>query len=396
VAALLDGLRVLEVAGSSQAVAYCGLILARLGAAVVKLEPPVGDPARRQGPFPGGVPDTEVSAAFIYANRGKRSATLNLERPAAAHLLARLLPQTDVLLDDLPDRRRTALGLSRAALSEGTLVHVGFRPFGATGDWAELSGTALTVAHAGGESFINPSGLDQLDRPPLKLAGHTQEYDAGVAGAIAVLAALFEDAGGYRYLDLSEQDVVASMIRPEIVTAFVTGVQETRATRVHEFGGPMPCADGWVHVVIREAAQWDGLVKLMGEPEWAVDPQYRTREARFRDGFELTQKMGEWLLTQPRHELMRRAQAIGVPITAVELPEDVLASDQLAERDYFEPLEAGGRIYRAASPLPARLVPAPEAAARAPALGQHNAEVYTTLAGLSAEELHVAVQTGLI
>lgn len=393
---MLSEVRVLELAGGSQAAAYCGLILARLGAGVVKLEPPTGDPARRQGPFPGGVPDTEASAAFVYANRGKRGATLDLEHPAAARMLFRLLGPADVLLEDLADERRNALGLSPRALEGRDLIHVSFRPFGVAGDWARHRATALTVAHAGGESFINPSGLDQLDRPPLKLAGHTQEYDAGVAGAIAVLAALFEDGSGYRYLDLSEQDVVASMIRPEIVTAFVTGVQETRATRVHEFGGPMPCADGWVHVVIREAAQWDGLVKLMGEPEWAIDPQYRTRDARFRDGYELTEKMGAWLLTQPRHELMRRAQAIGVPITAVELPDDVLASEQLAGRGYFEPVEAGGRTYRAASPLPARIMEAPETLRRAPALGEHNAEVYATLAGLSSEEMHVAVQTGLI
>lgn len=393
---MLSGVRVLEVARGSQAAAYCGLVLARLGAEVVKLEPRDGDPARRQGPFPDGVPDPEASAAFLYVNRGKRGATLDLDHPAASALLARLVAQSDVLLDDLAASDRARLGLDAERLQVRSLIHVGFRPFGAHGDWAEQRGTALTVAHAGGESFINPSGLEHLDRPPLKLAGHTQEYDAGVAGAIGVLAALFEEAGGYRYLDISEQDVVATMIRPEIVTAFVTGVEETRATRVHEFGGPLPCLDGWVHVVIREPAQWDGLVKLMGEPDWATDPQYRTREARYRDGFALTQRMGEWLLTQPGHELMRRAQAIGVPITAVETPAGVLASEQLAGRRYFEDLEAGGRTYRAASPLAARLDEPPAGLRRAPALGQDNAFVFQEIAGLSAEELHDAIQNGAV
>jgi CoA:oxalate CoA-transferase len=393
---VLENLRVVEVARASQAVAYCGLLLARLGADVIKLEPPAGDPARRQGPFPGGVPDPEASAAFLYTNRGKRGATLNLDHGSAPELLGRFLQKADVLLDDLDAADQERLGLTAAVLGALPLIHAGFRPFGAIGDWSSHRATALTVAHAGGESFINPSGLDQLDRPPLKLAGHTQEYDAGVAGAIAVLAGLFEGGDSYRYLDLAEQDVIATMIRPEIVTALVTGVEETRSTRVHEFGGPMPCADGWVHVVIREAGQWDGLVRLMGEPEWATDPQYRTREARFRDGFALTQKMGEWLLTQRRHELMERAQAIGVPITAVETAADVLGSEQLAGRSYFEDLEAGGRTYRAASPLPARIVEPPEAASRAPRLGEHSAAVWLEVAGLTAEELYVAAQTGLI
>lgn len=393
---MLQSVRVVEITRSSQAVAYCGLLLARLGAEVVKVEPPEGDPSRRQGPFPDGVPDRERSAAFLYANRGKRGVTLNLDHPSASWLVGRLARAADVLLDDLDAEERKRVGLTAATLHSCPLIHVGFRPFGAFGDWADRRGTALVIAHAGGESFLNPSGLEHLDRPPLKLAGHTQEYDAGVVGAIAVLTALYEGGSEYRAVDISEQDVIATMIRPEIVTAFVTGVTENRATRVHEFGGPMPCADGWVHVVIRESTQWDALVELMGRPQWAVDPQYRTREARYRDGFVLTQKMAGWLLTQRRRDLMERAQAIGVPITSVETPADVLASEQLEQRGYWEPLLVGETKYRSPSPLAARIMEPPAGFERAPLLGEHNAQFYGEIVGLTAEELHVAVELGLI
>jgi crotonobetainyl-CoA:carnitine CoA-transferase CaiB-like acyl-CoA transferase len=393
----LHDLLVVEVAKSSLGVAYAGLILGELGATVVKVEPPGGHATRRLGPFLDGDGDLDHGATFVYTDRGKQSVTLDLDHPAAPGLLAKLLAKADVILDDLDAADRERLRMTPAALAHTSAIHVSLRPFGLYGDWAAYAATPLTVSHAGGESFINPSGHEHLDRPPLKLAGHAQEYDPGSVAAMLVLAGLFEGpSAGYRYCDLSEQDVQATMVRPEIVTAFTTGVEETRATRVHEFGGPLPCSDGWVHVVIKEADQWLGLVELMGSPDWAVDPRYCTREARFEDGFMLTHMMCDWLSRQRRHDLMAKAQARGVPIVAIETPADILAAEQLASRGLFQRVPVDGRQVTAVSPLPARITPARPEGPRAPRVGEHNHAVYAGLLGLTTEELDAAVRNGLI
>jgi crotonobetainyl-CoA:carnitine CoA-transferase CaiB-like acyl-CoA transferase len=384
---VLAGVRVLELATSSLGVAYAGRILAELGADVVKIEPPGGDPWRSHEAAADVEGVGPTGSAFAYANRGKRSATVDLADARAGWLVQRLARGAQILLDDLSPEERDRLGLCRDILADTSLIHISVRPFGSYGERYHDAATPLVVSHAGGESFINPSGVDFLDRPPLKLAAHAQEYDSGSVAAMIALAGLYEGAeAGYRFCDIADQDVQATMVRPEIVTAFVTGVEETRATRVHEFGGPLRCKDGWVHVVIKEAAQWNGLVDIMGRPDWATDPRFQTREARFEDGFALTARMSEWLLTQERHDLMRRAQAASVPIVAIETPVDVVESAQLQERGFLHRIpfrDGAGVLAPSVLPAPGFSDPASNAL---PARGEHTADVLREWAGLSMEE----------
>ena len=153
----LAGIKVLELA-TMVAGPYCGKLLADLGADVVKVEPPEGDPARTSGPFPEGGPHSERSALFLYNNTSKRGVTLDLDVAEAREPLERLIRWADLLIDALPGRRLERLGLPPEAVSRlnPSLVYTSIGPYGRRGPRADARGDELPLMHAGGRANLLP------------------------------------------------------------------------------------------------------------------------------------------------------------------------------------------------------------------------------------------------
>jgi crotonobetainyl-CoA:carnitine CoA-transferase CaiB-like acyl-CoA transferase len=194
--AALDGIRVIEL-GSLVAAPYCGKLLGELGADVIKVEPPEGDPSRRQSVFPGVAVEPEASPLFLFNNTSKRGVRCDLAGSAAdRELLGGLLETAAVLIEDTPHGFLDSIGLGPSALARRNpgLIVTSITPYGRTGRRAAVAGGELTATHAGGLGSTLPTRSEDVDRAPVKLGGWQVAHCAGIVGALVTLAALVSGA----------------------------------------------------------------------------------------------------------------------------------------------------------------------------------------------------------
>ena len=386
--------------GAMVAAPYCGKLLASLGADVIKVEPPkVGDPSRRRGPFPGDDPHPERSGTFLYMNTGKRSITLNVDDPQGKEILQRLAGEAHVLVHDFPPDVSESRGITPKSLAEinPLLIVSAITPFGSTGPNSGYSARDINVFHAGGEGNLLPNGLalDTFpDRAPITAGGMMASYQGGLTAAVGILGAVVAQwqSGIGQVVDSSMQEAQLAIGYLPIQRLEAEGFVETRFSRFFRMGGVMPAADGYVELLTLENRQWEGLVRLLGEPEWATPEKYSDPATH---GAEINEHLRRWTAEHDREWLYREGQAHGVPIAPYLTASEVYSSPQQRERGFFVEVdhpEAGTLDYAG---LPFRLVETPEQLRRAPLLGEHNAEVYQAL-GYSPEEMTALARAEVI
>ena len=343
-AALIAGLRVI-VNASGVAGAYAGRLLSTLGADTILVEPPAGSPLRREPPFLPGCKG--VSALFAYLTAGARSLIADPGTAEGRAALAALLREADILVDDTPIEDRAERGLDEAAIARHfpDLIHVSVRPFGASGPKAGWKGEEITLQHASGEGNLLPNGLSiELfpDRPPVKIYGHFAEMQGGIAAALGALSALWArpEQGG-QFVDVSIQDA-ALAVGAFAIQRLGDGSIEHRVERSFRYGGVIRCLDGYVELLTLEQRQWDGLVKLLGEPDWARDPALADALERSRQGPAINRHIREWASTRHVADIVRDGQALSVPLAKYYAPSEVLHDPHEAARGLFQRVEVPG------------------------------------------------------
>ena len=369
----LHGLRVLE-AGSGVGPAFCGRLLAGMGADVVKLEPPDGDPLRREGPFPGDVPDPERSGLFLHLNTGKRSVVAD-----SPETLLRLLPSMDVLiLAHRPSELRTA-GLDLEALRREypALVIANVSWFGLTGPYADYLGSELVAYALGGYAVLTGSP----DREPIKSYGSLVEYEAGAQAALGVMAALQERRGSSQgqIVDVSTMEAATFLLGGVEQNAFFYGkVARRNGTRLlgfpahHSYPSTIrPCADGYVHCHSNNR-YLDLLSALIPHPRLTAPDLLETMMGH---ADEIDAIMDDWLADKTRQEIVLRAQELRLPFTEVMEPGEVMADAHHKERGSFVTIDhpGAGPVFQPGAPI--RMGATPWQNLPAPTLGQHTAEV---------------------
>ncbi len=277
----LDGLRVVEV-GRHIAGPFCARLLADLGADVLKVEPPGGDPSRSSGPFANDVVDPEESGLFHYLNAGKRGATLDLDDASGADRLHGLLADADILVENLEPSERSRLGLGFAEIEarHPRLVAVSLSPYGRTGPWAERPGCDLTAQAA---SSL-PLGLGSEDRSPLRIPYDQGDYQAAFHGAAAALCAIRERSrsGRGQGVDISAAQVMGYLVGGMHNVAAKNGNKWARRGTLMG-GAPYPtgfftCKDGFVCIASTTPAMWEKFLSLMDNPKWAKEENARQRD----------------------------------------------------------------------------------------------------------------------
>lgn len=338
----LTGIKVV-VCAAGVAAAYAGRLLGTMGAEFILVEPPQGSELRRQPPFLTG----GSSALFAYLAVGSQSRALDLESPEGRESLAALLGEADVFVDDTPVGARESLGLTeqQIAARHPNLVHVSVLPFGATGPKASWKATEINLQHASGEGNLLPNGLScELfpNRSPVKIYGHFAELQGGVAAALGALTALWArpEAGG-QYVDISSQDANLA-VGAFAIQRLGDGSIEHRVERSFRYGGVIPCADGYVELLTLEQRQWDGLVKLLGEPEWALDPALEDSLERSRCGPEINRRIREWAGVRKVEDIVRDGQALSVPLAKYYTPAEVVQDPHETVRGLFQRVEIDG------------------------------------------------------
>lgn len=389
--ASLAGITVVEN-GKGVAASYAGRILALMGATVIKVErPQKGDPLRYEVPMLPTKP--EISALFTYLNVNKASVTLDPSTPLGRELLCELLNRGTIFIDDTHPRTRSEWGIAAEDIcpSQRDLIYVSVLPFGAVGPHSEYRAHELTVFHAGGEGYLMPNGLALEmfpDRPPVKIYGHFAELIGGTSAVCATIAALLvhSEVGG-QFVDVSVQDAnVANSCFA--IQRLGDGVLENRHTRSFKYGGVMKCSDGYVQILVLEEHQWKGLVKLMGEPAWALQPDLEDPLERGRRGAEINKHLRAWAITQKVDDLVKQGQALSVPLAKYAGPADILESEQSRARAMFSMVEMpdAGRFPILAAPFQSRSQAMP--LMRCPTMpGADNSRVWCEWLGHSKSEL---------
>ncbi len=381
----LRGIKTLELA-ETVAGEYCGKLLADFGAEVIKLEKPgCGSPTRRLGPFAPGTTGPESSGLFAYLNTNKHSVELDILSADGSATLDKLLNHVDVVIDDHPEAWLHSVGLNPETINERrpALVLCSITAFGYAPGEEQRSAEDLTVFHASGWGFHTPSAADNT-QAPLKGAGRfLPSYEAGLEAALCVTAALFEreDSRLGRFIDISKQEVLASRA-DYVLGQMVAGDMEVSAARtaydLHGPAGIFPCRDGYAYIWMSAPAHWDALRQLLGSPAWmeSFPPHWLEQECTQKRVAQCRHHLGEWLITQAKHEVAAAAQKLGLTLVAVNNARDLGASPQYVFRKYFCEVNhpvLGPALYPT---VPYKLSETPACIEScAPLLGQHTGEL---------------------
>jgi len=365
----LAGARVVDVT-SSLAGPTATQLLAALGADVVKVEPLSGDHARAWGPpFLEG-----ESAMFLASNAGKRSLAVDLGNERGREIVLRLADRADVFLQSLRPGAAERRGLDAAALRARNprLVHCSIGAFGAHGPLSEQPGyDPLIQAASGIMSVTGESG-----GPPVRVGVSLVDIGTGVWAALGVLAALFERerTGTGRTLELSLYETALSLLAYQLVgylgTAFVPGREGSAFPQIAPYQS-FPTRDGELMIVAANDKLFGALCVVLGLPELAGDPRFRTNPDRVANRVELVALLEARTRERESAELLAELVAAGVPASPVH---DVGEAARQPQTEALGILQSLGDLVTVAAPLSAdgervlhRLPP--------PALGAHAAEI---------------------
>ena len=400
---LLTGLKVVEC-GNLVSAPYLGKLFADLGAEVIKVEEPGGggDAARDQGPFPAGAAHKEKSGLFLYLNTNKLGVTLNLRSPKGRALLQSLTAQADVLVHNFAPSLMPELGLDFDKLSRANprLVMTTISYFGLTGPYRDYRGTELVATNAGGWAFLSPGASDHPELPPLKAFGHQANFQGAVHAGVATLGAYYHArlTGQGQHVDVSVQECVAGMLEMNF-THYTYGNKETsRLGRRTIYPWCMlECQDGRILVICVEEDQWQRLVELMGNPDWASLEIFKDRVARGQNYDALFPFLQEWAASWKVQDLYREAQNRRICFAPVNAMADLMASEHLKAREFFVELghKVAGKLVYPGAPFKTT-EPGWALERAAPLLGEHNEEVFGKRLGLSAAEREELGNEGVI
>ncbi len=392
----LVGLKVVEFA-HIMAGPVCGLMLADMGADVIKVEKiPDGDDSRRfLPPLQAGEP-----AAFMMMNRNKRGIALDLKNPGGRDVARRLIARADAVIENYRKGTMEKLGLGYEACAKDNpgLVWCELSGFGRTGPYAERGGFDLIAQGMSGLMSITGQGEGG---PPMKVGAPLTDITAGILGVMGILAAIHARAatGKGQRVDTSlfEAGIVHTYWQSAI--AFATGVSPGALGTAHPLNAPYQAfhaADGWITVGAANQANWLRLVEALEAPELARDPRFADNASRMANLKALDAALAPHFVRRPAAEWLRRLEAAGVPAGPVldvgEMQRDpqALARGMVVTVDHPKagPVKTLG--------LPVKFSETPGKVARAaPTLGQHSREILAEY-GFTRDEIERFVKNGAV
>ncbi len=365
--AALSDVRVLDLS-TSVAGDYCTKLLADLGAEVLKVEPPEGDPVRRLGPFPGGKPDAETGGLHLYLNANKRSIVADLDQQAGRERVRALARDADMLIETFAPGRLAALGLDPEALARENprLIVASLTPFGQTGPWKDWLSDEIVDYAVGGYMYFGGDAA----KPPLMVPGFQGGYQLGMQAAVHLLAALYHqrETGRGQRIDASGMEAFLS------AHSWLTTAWSHTGTVLRRTASDLDrCKDGWIYFFSGPFNQ-NALI-LMERPDLLDDPRFADFPSWVANGAVLREIWDAWSAERTKAEIYHAAQELRVPVAPVNTVKDLYESPQLAARDWFVDVEhpRAGRVRQPGFPY--KLSATPAAITRpAPLLGEHESD----------------------
>ncbi|MFT6533955.1 MAG: CoA:oxalate CoA-transferase [Limimaricola cinnabarinus] len=381
----LDGITVLDF---SRVLAgpYCTMVLADMGARVIKVERfGTGDDTRAFGPFV-----EDESAYFMCFNRGKESITLDVKSPRDRDLLERLLDEADVLVENFRPgvMERLGYGPERLAKTHPHIVYASVSGFGHSGPFSELPGYDMVVQAMGGVMSLTgwPDGR------PARVGTSFGDLGAALFTVIGIVSALYgrtRDAQGAR-VDIGMLDCQAALMETALARYDVEGVVPTRTGDSHPSLAPFESFETEDERLVIAAGN-DQLFLLMadaiGAPRLALDPRFISNDLRCRNRPEMVASIEAVTRTRPAAHWIELLNEAGVPCAPINTIDRLLDHPQLLARDMIVQVRGqGGRTLRTAgNPIKMTGYEAfdPAVPLRAPGLGEHRAAILNELGRLS-------------
>ena len=392
----LDGITVLDLTRVLSG-PYCTMLLADMGARVIKIERPgTGDDTRAWGPpFVEG-----ESSYFLSINRNKESVALDFKEPRGRALLDSLIARADVLVENFHPGTLEALGLGYAALAERDprLVYCSITGFGATGPLRHRPGYDAVVQAEGGLMSLTGPG----DGDPYRLGVAIADIAAGMFAAQGIALALFvrERTGKGQFVDIGMLDSVASLLTYQAGIYFTTGRTPLRMGNRHPSIAPydtLPAEDGTLVLAVGNDGQWRTCCQAIGLASLAGDARFATNAARVEHYDELRPILARAIRTRSRQEWIDRLVPAGVPCAAVRGLDEVLTDPQLVAREMIQalPHPAAGPIKVLGTPIKLSRTPG-AVSTPPPRLGEHTAAVLSDLLKLAPEDIARLSDDGVI
>jgi formyl-CoA transferase len=383
--AALEGMRILDMT-QYEAGTSCTQMLAWLGAEVVKVEPPEGDPGRRA--FTRGTDDSQY---FLNYNSNKRSIVLDLKSERGRALLLDLVPRFDVFVENYGPGVIESLDIGYDALRarNPAIIYARIKGYGLSGPYAHYKCfDPLAQAAAGAFSITG-----EPDGPPVKPGPTIADSGTGMQAALAITAAWAQRlrTGRGQLIELSMQEAMTMFMR---TTGVLDWAERPARRKGHRGGAPTgqyPCAPGgpndYVYMLIATTRMWDQLCVAIGRDDLLTDPRFQTAKLRQQHAAELDAEIAAWTRRHTKFEAMRILCEAGVAASAVYDTIEVFDDPHLQARGFIERVEhpVEGTVTLMKSPI--RMSESEVPLRPAPVLGADTGDVLRTELGLRDEDV---------
>ena len=394
----LDGVRVLDLTQYLSGPA-CTLLMAGLGAEVIKVEPAPGGDASRQLP----IADGPRSSFYVQQNRGKRSVCVDLRHPDGPDLIRRLAAECDVFVENFGAGvlERRGLGPDALRTADPRLIYASISAYGRDTSKAHLPGYDLIGQAVAGTAAL----AGEPDGAPLAAGAPIADVASGMMTFGAIVSALYGrvTSGEGQFIDISLVEPVFNMHPYQIQGPSVAG-SERRLRRTGRHFGAIPPAgtylgpDGWLALQVLEP-QWDRLCAAASEIGLADDPRFATSDSRGTYREELVDTLEAWFQTFESNDvLLAHLEAHRVPVAPVVDPADAHEHPWFWERGALAELDdpVHGRMRVPGFPIHTSAQPRRTVEPQAPFLGQHNEAVLSEVLGCKSAEIGAMVANGVL
>ena len=386
----LAGIRVLDL-GRYQAGPRIGLVLARLGAEVIKVEAPGGDESRKNGPFVRG-----QSAYWVQYNSGKKSLGLNLRTEQGIDVVRRLVKVSDVLIQNFRPGTIDAMGLGYDQLKELNpgLVMVNVSAYGQYGPYRDRIGfDPIGQAISGMMSLTGFPG-----NPPTRTYNPVIDRITALHGTIGTLAALQERhvSGEGQCVDVCLADTGFSMTEIQCAAFLGEGIVPERTGNGRGLMNTYETRDGWVLVAAISDNIWPRLCEATDAPEWVHDRRFKTVDDRGRAWEAIEERLRAWFGNRTVRESVDRFSEFGIPINAVNDVPSAARDPQLHERELLVEVRdpVAGTIHVSGKNI--KLSRSETVLGSAPLPGEHTEEILTELLGCAPQDIDELEAAGAV
>ena len=391
----LSGVRVADFSVHA-AGPFAGLMLAELGAQVIKIESAARlDITRRPHSMYGKPP-----SSFEQVNANKLSACLNLKEPRAVDLALELVRISDLVLENFRPGVMDRLGLGYPQLRrvKPDVILVSLSSNGQTGPERGYAGYAPMFAALGGLGHLT----GYPDGPPVELR-HPMDHTGGMLAAFCAVAALCARGSSLgQHVDVSLRDLATAFIGPALLDYAMNRREAHRRGNRDEASAPQGVyrcqgQDAWVSISVASEEEWQGLLRALGHPSWAEEPKFGDAYQRWLNQDDLDRKLGDWSLGFTPQEVTERLQGEGVAAFPSLAANQLMADPHLQAREAFPIVEHSEKGRQRAVSPPWRFSATPARVDRWTAsLGEDNVEVFHGLLGLSVAEIKALEETRVV